>query len=105
MRAIINGRRYDTDKAIEVGSASNNLSVTDFNHWSATLYKTPRSGDYFLAGEGGPMSRWARPAGNMRSGGEGIIVFDTPAEALAWAEQHLPAATVEEHFGDLIEDA
>lgn len=104
MKAIIQGKRYDTDIAIEIGSASNNLSTRDFSHWSATLYRTPIANRFFLAGEGGPMSRWARPSGNMRTGGEGIIALDRE-EALAWAEQHLDAETVEAHFSDDIEDA
>jgi len=40
----------------------------------------------------------------MRSGGEGIHPLDRE-EALEWAERYLPAANVEEHFGDVIEDA
>ncbi len=105
MKSIINGRRYDTDKAIEIGHSSYNGSRTDFQWWSASLYKTPRAGRFFLAGQGGPMSRFARSVdGNGWSGGEGIIPL-TDEDALAWAEQELGAETVEEHFADQIEDA
>ncbi len=105
MKSIINGKRYDTEKAILVGAADSGGSYTDFSHWWAELYKTPRAGRFFLAGEGGPMTRWARSTGqNSWGSGEGIIPM-TDEDALAWAEQELSAETVEEHFADLIEDA
>lgn len=104
MKAIINGKRYNTDKAILVGETGSSLSRSDFGWWEAGLYKTPRSGAYFLAGQGGPMTRWSKSVGNMTSGGEGIHPLDRE-EALEWAERYLDEAAVEEHFGDIIEDA
>ncbi|MDX9897029.1 MAG: hypothetical protein RBS34_16380 [Desulfofustis sp.] len=104
MRRIIEGKRYDTDKAIAIGSASHS-HPGDFNWWEATLYKTPRSGAFFLAGKGGPMSRYSRTIGqNEWSGGERIDPL-TRKEALEWAEQYLDADEIEEHFGDDLEDA
>jgi hypothetical protein len=106
MKAIINGKRYDTEKAILIGEASSRgMSVNDFGHWYAGLYRTPKAGRYFLAGEGGPMTRWARPVGNNgRTGGEGIFEFE-PEEALEWAERYLDADAIEKHFGEMVEDA
>ena len=69
MKAIIEGKRYDTDKAVLVGEASSDFSRSYFGWWEAGLYKTPRSGAFFLAGAGGAMTRWARPVVNMTSGG------------------------------------
>ncbi len=105
MKSIINGKRYDTDKAIKVGHSGRGGSRSDFSWWEATLYKTPRAGRYFLAGEGGAMSRWAHrfPDGS-RGGGDGIVPL-TDADALAWAEQELGSETIEEHFADQIEEA
>jgi hypothetical protein len=109
MRKIINGKRYDTSKAVEVGEY-NNIgegadSVTDFKFWSATLYRTPRSGQYFLHGEGGPMSRFSQSAGqNSWTGGSDIIPM-TKQEAMEWAEQYLSPSKTEAEFSDLIEDA
>ena len=105
MKAIINGVRYDTTKAIEIGRSSNNNAVGrgDFSWWEATLYKTPRSGKFFLAGAGGPMSRFSRSAGqNSWTGGEAIQLMDED-EAREWAEQHLTVEEVEAAFD--IEDA
>lgn len=107
MKKIIDGLRYDTDKAVAVGGHDhgNYPGSGDFSHWSATLYKTPRSGRFFLHGEGGGMTRFAThsPYGGS-CGGEKIIPMSRE-EALAWAEQYLDADEIEEHFGDQVEDA
>ena len=105
MRAIINGTRYDTDKATAIGSSASCEGRGDFRHWEATLYKTPRSGRYFLAGEGGPMSRFAVSQGiGSWSGGDGIHPM-TEAEAFEWAQAELTTDEVEAAFAHLIEDA
>ncbi len=105
MKSIINGKRYDTDNAVKIGHSSYNGSRTEFQWWSASLYKTPRAGRFFLAGQGGPMSRFATSVdGGGWSGGEGIIPL-TDEDALVWAEKELSSEAVEEHFADAIEDA
>lgn len=107
MKAIINGLRYDTEKAAEVGSHDHGAypNSGDFSHWSATLYKTPRSGRFFLHGEGGAMTRFAQHSAFGGScGGEKIIPM-SKEEALEWAQQFLDPDEVEEHFADAIQDA
>lgn len=108
MKRIIEGKRYDTEKAIEIGGFNNQgvgaATRSDFNWWEATLYKTPRSGRYFLAGQGGPMTRFGKPTGDGKTFGERIIPL-SEQEALEWASQYLYPETVEKHFSDLIEDA
>lgn len=102
MKQVIDGLTYNTETAQEVGSWDNGLGRNDFNNCSETLYKT-KNGRFFLAGEGGPMTRWSQPAGNMTSGGSGIQAL-TPEEALIWCEQHgIDADTIAEHFD--VEDA
>lgn len=104
MKAIINGTRYDTEKARLVGEAWHG-ATGDFNRWEAGLYVTPKSRRYFLAGNGGPMTRWARPAvGGGLQGGEGIIPVSRE-EALEWAEQNLSTEEIEAEFADIVEDA
>jgi hypothetical protein len=104
-RKIVRGKRYDTEKSTEIGSASGGGAVGDFSYWEATLYRAPRSGAYFLAGEGGPMTRFAQSIGqNQWSGGEDIIPM-TRQEAFDWAQEHLDLGIVEDEFPDLIEDA
>ncbi len=65
----------------------------------------PRSGKYFIHGEGGAMSRWSKPTidGNIM-GGEGILPLSKES-ALEWAEHHLDADTIDKYFGDMIQDA
>jgi hypothetical protein len=104
MKSIINGRIYDTEKACLVGEATSNHPRNDFGWWAADLYRTPRSGRYFLAGEGGPMTRWGRRVGDMTGYGEGIIPLEAH-EALEWAEQYLSTKEVEAAFGEVLEEA
>lgn len=105
MKAIIEGLRYDTEKAKLIGEASFG-GARDFARWEAGLYVTPRAKRYFLAGEGGPMSFWAERGdqpGERRSG-SGIKPMSREA-ALEWAERHLTPGEVEAAFADDIEDA
>ncbi len=109
MKKTINGLRYDSEKAIEIGFYSNigkeAKSREDFTAFEATLEKTPRSNRYFLSGAGGPQTRFAQSAGqNTWTGGIDIIPL-TRGDALAWAERYLGADVVETHFGDDLEDA
>lgn len=104
MKAVINGKRYDTDKAELLGEHESGHPCTDFQYWSAGLYRTKRSKQYFLAGEGGAMSRYGRSYGQNMGFGQRIDPM-TAEEALEWAEEYLTAEEVEEAFGDTIEDA
>jgi hypothetical protein len=104
MKKIINGKRYDTDKATLIGSRTES-NPTDFRWIDESLYVTPRSRQYFLAGEGGAMTQYSVPVDNNARGGGSKIIPLTQAQALEWAETYLDADDVEEHFSDLIEDA
>ncbi len=107
MKKVISGTRYDTEKATLVGEA-NNIgrgadSTTDHKWWDAGLYRAPRSGRFFLAGRGGPMTIFGYSVGNNSwSGGEDIIPL-SEEDAQAWAEENLPTETVETYFS--VEDA
>ena len=97
MKQIINGKKYDTETAKKVGSWSNGYSYSDFSSCTEELYRK-RTGEYFLYGIGGPMSRYSQSYGNTTSGGEKIIPM-TEAEARKWAEEHLAGDEYEEIFG------
>ena len=102
MKKIIVGKRYDTDKAILVGEVSYGHQG-DLERWEAGLYMTPRSKKFFLAGSGGPMTRFAKRVDqNSMSGGSDLVEM-SDADALAWAEQYLTPEEIEAHFD--IEDA
>lgn len=102
MKKIINGKLYDTDTARCLGSDGSN-DFRDFHYWHEELY-LKRTGEYFLFGEGGPMSRYSRSTGNNSwTGGEAIIPL-TAAAAREWAEKHLDADDYADIFGVPSED-
>mgnify|MGYP002682938636 FL=1 len=103
MKMIINGKVYDTEKAKQVAYYSSAGSWRDFQHYEETLY-LKKTGEYFLFGEGGPMTRYARSEGqNSWTGGERIEPL-TYAAAKEWAEEHLTASEYESIFGEVEED-
>jgi hypothetical protein len=105
MKAIINGTRYDTEKADLLASASSELSRSDFGWWEEDLYRTQRSKAYFLAGIGNARSHYSTSQGGGTWGPGSKITPMTEAEAFAWAERNLNVEKVEELFPALISDA
>lgn len=104
MIRIIDGKRYNTETATKVADVSGNCqSITDFKFDHTQLYRTTK-GAWFIAGKGGPLSRWVRTVGDGYTGGSGIQVLDAD-EARALLEQHAEASVVEQYFGDHITDA
>jgi len=103
MKKIIEGKRYDTETATQVAEYGNGLGEGDFSNYDETLYRTPR-GNWFLSGEGGPMTKYSRPCGDMTSGGDGIIPLSSN-EARQWLESHDENDALEKYFSDALEDA
>jgi len=57
MKRTIQGTRYDTRKAIRIDSAGDGVQGSpNFCHF--TLYRTKRSGKFFVVGHGGFLSRF-----------------------------------------------
>ena len=103
MKKIINGKVYDTEKAKELAKWSNGGSWRDFRHLEETLYRK-KTGEFFLFGEGGPMTQYAEQVElNGWSGGSRIMPM-TYAEATKWAEEHLDGDDYEAIFGEVVED-
>ena len=100
MRKIIDGKVYDTTTATEICDISpSGYSQNDFNHEDTRLYRSPK-GAYFVAGNGGARSRWAHPVGqNGSTDGDGLVLIDE-TEARSLTEQHAPAATYSQFFGE-----
>ncbi len=88
MRAVIEGELYDTQTDEFIGMATADVPVNDFRYWQAGLYRMERTGQFFLAGVGGPMTRFARATENGTVGGSKIIILDDDY-AQDWAEAHL----------------
>jgi hypothetical protein len=103
MKKIIDGKRYDTETAEEVASWSYG-NHGDFNRAEETLYRT-KHGRWFLHGEGGPRSRFARTVRQNEWSGGSTIEALTEAEAKAWLERNSANDALETYFGDQIEDA
>ena len=102
MKKIIDGRRYDTDTAKMLGSDSFGAR-NDFSFWEEELYRK-NTGEYFLHGYGGPMTRYAEAVDNNSwTWGERIFPLTIDA-ARKWAEDHLNADEYEKIF-EVTEDS
>lgn len=104
MKKIIKGKLYDTETAQKLNWWDNDLPTTDFEYCEETLYQK-RTGEYFLLGHGGAMSKYAKPTGdNNWSGGSMIVPLSYDA-AREWAEKHLNEQEYQAIFGEVFEDA
>jgi hypothetical protein len=104
MRNIINRKIYDTETAELIFDTSNRNGVSDFGFERSGLYRTTR-GAWFLAGNGGPMSRFSRTLSDRsRTEGSGCIPL-TPADALSELERHNAAEEIDCHLSTLVEEA
>jgi len=102
MRKIIRSKIYDTEKAQHIGSWDNGHYSSDFEYCSEDLYRK-KSGEFFMYGEGGPLSRYAKRHGNDVSYGKRITPLSYEA-AQKWAEEHLDADQYIAIFGEPTED-
>ena len=97
MKKVIKGAVCDTETATKIGSCDHDIT-NRLCWWSETLYRT-KSGKYFIYGEGGPGSRYARAEDDGRwKSGEQIDVISRKA-AEEWAEEHLSGDEYEAAFG------
>ena len=102
MKAIIDGRKYDTETAEVIDSYGNGRYGNDFYRLEETLYRK-KTGEFFLCGDGGAMTEYGRPCGtNTWCGGKRIVPM-TEAEAKLWLEQHGDTETYEAVFGEVEE--
>ncbi len=103
MKKIIDGKRYDTETATQVDVLSNDYCWSDFKFERTNIYRT-KSGNWFLSGRGGPLSRWSVRVGNAATGGSGIRPIDA-VEAREILEGEGNVAAIEQYFQDSLEDA
>lgn len=97
MKKIIDGFRYDTEKADKVCDIRE-ASPSDFKHIDAALYCTKRSRKFFIAGSGGPMTMFARRVDqNSWSGGSSLIPL-TIEDARKYAEKYASDEAIEKFF-------
>lgn len=103
MNKVIRGKRYNTETAKLVGTwEANEPENSDF--WEKEELYQKRSGEFFLIGQGGAQTQYAR----FSMGGEskpGVELHPIePEEASDWAEEHLTADEYEALFGPVAED-
>lgn len=105
MKKVVNGKVYNTETAALIGSL-NRAGPSDFQFERTGLYRTTK-GQFFLAGQGGAMSRWSRqaPYDNGSIAGWGVLPLD-PTDALEFASKiDVDAELIAAHFGDLVTEA
>lgn len=103
MKAIINGKTYNTETAREIGYTYYGDPCDRLYSSEETLYRTPR-GNYFLHGEGGAGTIYGHYVnGNtgVRAGGERIVPMSNE-DAFRWAESRLSDSEFEAEFGSLV---
>ncbi|WP_245191097.1 hypothetical protein [Anaerococcus rubeinfantis] len=103
MNKVINGKRYDTEKAELIGEWTNGHRYGEFQYECEELYKK-KTGEFFLYGSGGPMSSYAVPSGNNNWTGSSKITPISIDEAKNWVERNLDADDYEKLF-ELEEDS
>ena len=86
MRKIMDGKRYDTETALEVCDHHNRLPRDDFNFLAETLYRTAK-GNWFIYFEGGALTEHALWTGNSAEYNEGIKSLSED-EARSFVEAH-----------------
>lgn len=99
MKKVIEGKTYNTATATELATWSNGLFPRDFGYDDQTLYKSSK-GQFFLYGEGGPMSQWSESNGNETSGSCDIRLLSED-DAREWMETHANADEYSEVFGEI----
>lgn len=101
-KKIINGKLYNTETATLVGEWENNYSTNDFKYCEENLYRKS-TGEYFLHGEGGPLSKYRKSYGDNSWGYGYEIISLTEKEAKQWAEKYISVDRYLAEFGEVTE--
>lgn len=101
-KKIINGKLYNTETATLVGGWWNKYPTNDFKYCEEKLYRK-HTGEYFLYGEGGPLSKYKESCGNNSWGYGYEITPLSEKEAKQWAEERLSADEYIALFGNVEE--
>ena len=88
MKQIIKGKVYDTMKSYIVGWRMGDFHDTDPKYFEEWLYKK-RTGEYFMVGEGGAMSAYAKTCEDGSLGYGKKIIPMSYQEANEWATAHM----------------
>lgn len=86
MRQVVSGVLYDTEKSVQI-CKKEEFASTDYRHTEETLFRTKKTGKFFLVCEGGPASKYSRDCGNYSTYGRRIEVLGD-REAAEFCEQN-----------------
>lgn len=101
MKKIINGRLYNTETSVVLAKRESGYFYGDYRSFEEILYKKS-TGEYFLYGTGGALSKYAMEAGGDIMAGENIFPL-TEEEATQWAEKYLTCEQYVSIFGEVKE--
>jgi hypothetical protein len=108
MIQVIDGKRYDTDKAQHIFTHWNGYNRTDFKFRSKRLFLTAK-GSWFIHHQGGALTDMAVNNGSQGRGGSESIEPVTPDDAFGFLEAHSDEKeaieAIEKHFADRVEEA
>lgn len=97
MKKIIDGKTYNTETA-ELLGIYQYLWKDDYYYCREELYRT-KKGTYFIYGEGGALTSYAKYHGNSATAGEAFRVMSAEG-ARKWAERKLSADEYCKIFGE-----
>ena len=108
MEKIIDGRRYDTDKADLIFDWDNGRPESDFGWRIKRLYRS-KHGAWFFVHRGGPSSDMAIPCGDNGRTGSSNLEAVSDDDAYRFLEAHSDdtdaARAIEQYFADRVVDA
>ena len=96
----INHKVYDTKKAELIYEYENGYEVSNFQWMAESLYRS-KKGDWFLAGEGGPSTKYRKISDDGYTYGDGLEPISA-VTALEWLKQFGDTETIERYFADNI---
>lgn len=99
MKKIINGKTYNTETAEMVASYSNGGGWRDFRHYEESLYKK-KTGEFFLFGEGGAMTKYSERISDNSWGGGNKIIPLSEDKAKKWMEEYADVEDYIKVFGE-----
>jgi len=104
MKAIVDGKRYDTDTATKVLDWTNGYYPGDFKYRQKILYLT-KNGAWFIYHSGGAMTDLAVVAGSNTYSGSSKIEPVDKEDAYKFLCSHGGVREAEKYFPDKIQDA
>lgn len=96
MKKYINGKVYDTERAVQLADYEYSLK-SQLDWYREELYRK-RTGEFFIYGVGHFDSFYCKKSGSSSASGEKIIPLSYD-EARAWAAEKLDAAVYDAIFG------